>query len=278
MGTGAADLSGWTLVIGTTTRHSFASGSTLGAGSMLVVFAGASGIPAELTNAVSASTGSLVLGNSGGTVTLKSASGTTVDGFSYTSSLSGTDGVSMNRSPDVSASGSFVLHTSLSSLSTSPGTLVDGSAAGGGGGTDGGTGGTDGGTGGTDGGTPGEVVITSETESNDTAATANGRVAAGTGVSGNVSTSTDVDWFKFTVDAPTTVTVSLSMPGGQDLDWYLYSASDLNLYLERGYTTSNPELGSYNVSGAGTYYVKVVGYAGATGSYSLDVTGAGVQP
>ncbi|QRK08687.1 pre-peptidase C-terminal domain-containing protein [Archangium violaceum] len=122
------------------------------------------------------------------------------------------------------------------------------------------------------------TVITKETENNDTAATANGRVAAGTSVSGTLSTSTDVDWFKFTVTTPGTVTVKLVMPGVADLDWYLYTADDVNLYAARGYSSSNPEVGSYSASTVGTYYVKVVGYAGAMSSYTLTVTGAGVQP
>jgi endonuclease/exonuclease/phosphatase family metal-dependent hydrolase len=260
VGTSAVDLSGWTVSDSGTLRHTFASGTTLEAGKAVVVFGGAAGIPAGLTNAVAASTTMLGLTNSGDTINLKDAAGTVVDTITFGSTLA-EDGVSANRSPDFST-GSFVLHTSLSTLSSSPGKRVDGTDFGGGSTGGGGTG----------------TVITSETESTDTAASANGRVAAGKNVSGNVSSATDVDWFKFTVDAPGTVTVSLSMPGGADLDWYLYSASDLNLYLERGYSTSNPELGSYSVSAAGTYYVKVVGYAGATGSYTLAVTGAGVQP
>jgi hypothetical protein len=53
---------------------------------------------------------------------------TTVNGYPYPSSLSGTDCVSMNRSPDASASGSFVLHTALGSLSSSAGKRANGTA------------------------------------------------------------------------------------------------------------------------------------------------------
>jgi hypothetical protein len=121
-------------------------------------------------------------------------------------------------------------------------------------------------------------VITAESESNDTVGTADGRVGRGTNVSGALSSSTDVDWFSFTVDATGSVTVSLTMAGGADLDWYLYSASNTSTYLTRGYTSSNPETASYTVSQTGTYYVKVVGYSGATDSYTLNVSGAGVTP
>jgi endonuclease/exonuclease/phosphatase family metal-dependent hydrolase len=127
IGTASADLSGWTLSDGTQVRHTFAAGTTLAPGKAIVVFGGASAIPAGLTNAVAASTGGLSLGNSGDTVTLKDASSAVKDSFTYSSSLAGTDGVSMNRSPDGSTGG-FVLHTAISSLSSSPGTRASGAA------------------------------------------------------------------------------------------------------------------------------------------------------
>jgi endonuclease/exonuclease/phosphatase family metal-dependent hydrolase len=124
----AADLSGWTVSDSAGVHHTFASGTTLAAGAAIVVFGGASGIPAGLTNAVAATTGTLALGNSGDTVTVKNAAGTTVSTTTYTSALSGTDGVSMNRSPDGASGGTFVLHTTLSSAAASPGKRVSGSA------------------------------------------------------------------------------------------------------------------------------------------------------
>jgi endonuclease/exonuclease/phosphatase family metal-dependent hydrolase len=127
-GSAGLDVGGFTLSDSVSVRHTFAAGTVLGAGEALVVFGGASGIPSGLVNAVVSSTGSLGLSNSGDTVTLKDQAGASVDSFSYSSSLSGTDGVSMNRSPDGSADGSFVLHTTLSSKLSSAGKRVDGSA------------------------------------------------------------------------------------------------------------------------------------------------------
>ncbi|MFP2898602.1 lamin tail domain-containing protein [Corallococcus sp. 4LFB] len=127
-GTAAVDLSGWTVSDNTGVRHTFASGTSVAAGKAVVVFGGASGIPSGMTGAVAASTGALGLGNSGDTVTLKNSAGTAVDTATFASSLAGTDGVSANRSPDASASGSFVLHTSVSSLSRSPGQRASGTA------------------------------------------------------------------------------------------------------------------------------------------------------
>jgi PKD repeat protein len=123
----AADLSGWTVSDGTKLRHTFASGTTLARGKAIAVYGGAAAIPAGIT-AVAASTGSLSLNNGGDAVVLKDAAAAVVQQFTYTSALSSTDGVSMNRNPDTSPTGSFVLHTTLSSLPSSIGKRADGSA------------------------------------------------------------------------------------------------------------------------------------------------------
>lgn len=126
-GGSAADLSGFTLSDSAGVKHVFANGTTLPAGKAITVFGGAASIPAGIT-AVAASTGTLGLGNSGDTVTLRNAAGTQVDGFVYSSALSASDGVSMNRSPDGSASGTFVLHTQVSGAAASPGKRANGTA------------------------------------------------------------------------------------------------------------------------------------------------------
>jgi endonuclease/exonuclease/phosphatase family metal-dependent hydrolase len=123
----AASIGGWTISDATSVRHTFAAGTSLAAGKAIVVYAGAGAIPAGLTNAVASSTGALSLANGGDSVILKNGT-TTIDSFAYSSTLAGTDGVSMNRSPDASATGSFVLHTTLGTLSNSPGKRVNGTA------------------------------------------------------------------------------------------------------------------------------------------------------
>lgn len=127
-GGSAVDLSGWTLWDATGLRHTFASGTSLGAGRAIVVFGKATSIPSGLSNAVGASTAGLSLNNGGDTVTLQKPGGTVVDSFTYGAALAGQDGVSMNRSPDGSATGGFVLHTSLSTRAASPGTRANGTA------------------------------------------------------------------------------------------------------------------------------------------------------
>ncbi|HLL52879.1 MAG TPA: lamin tail domain-containing protein, partial [Myxococcaceae bacterium] len=123
----AISIAGWTVSDSAGVKHTFAAGTSLAAGKAIVVYGATSGIPAGTTNAVGASTGTLGLGNSGDTVTVKNGT-TTIDTYTYGSSLAGTDGVSMNRSPDTSATGGFVLHTSISSLSSSGGKRANGTA------------------------------------------------------------------------------------------------------------------------------------------------------
>ncbi len=128
VGGASVDLSGWKLWDSTAARHTFASGTALAAGKAVVVFGAASGIPAGTPNAIASSTGTLHLANSSETVSIRDASGNTVDAFTYGASLSGTDGVSMNRSPDATAGAAMVLHTAISSLKSSPGARASGSA------------------------------------------------------------------------------------------------------------------------------------------------------
>lgn len=127
-GAGDVDVSGWTISDATAVRHVFAGGTVLGAGRALVVYGGPAAIPPGLGNAIASSTGSLDLGNGGDTVRLASPAAS-IDSVTYTSALSGTDGVSMNRSPDGVAPGPSVLHTALvPSSQSSPGTRASGAA------------------------------------------------------------------------------------------------------------------------------------------------------
>jgi endonuclease/exonuclease/phosphatase family metal-dependent hydrolase len=122
----AANIGGWTISDGTAARHTFAAGTMLNPGKAIVVFGGASAIPAGLSNAAPASTGGLSLNNGGDTVTVKDGGGVVKNSFSYTSALAGVDGVSMNRNPDGTAAGAFALHTSISSAQSSPGVRASG--------------------------------------------------------------------------------------------------------------------------------------------------------
>ncbi|EYF06740.1 lamin tail domain-containing protein [Chondromyces apiculatus] len=127
-GASSVALGGYTLSDASGLRHTFPAGTTLGAGKALAVFGSAAGIPVGVTNAVAASTGGLSLNNGTDSVILASPAGTVVDTIVYTSALASTDGVSMNRSPDGSATGTVVLHTTLNAALASPGKRVNGAA------------------------------------------------------------------------------------------------------------------------------------------------------
>ncbi|MFE0702220.1 lamin tail domain-containing protein [Streptomyces sp. NPDC058872] len=123
----AIDITGWTVRDGSAVRHAFAAGTTLQPGKAITVFGASSAIPGGIA-AVAASTGGLSLSNSGDQVILRDSAGATVQSMTYTSSQANSDGVSINRSPDGSATGSWVKHNTISSLSRSPGQHADGTA------------------------------------------------------------------------------------------------------------------------------------------------------
>ncbi|HEX2571790.1 MAG TPA: lamin tail domain-containing protein [Polyangia bacterium] len=128
VGTTSADIGGWTLSDAISTRHTFASGTTLRAGRAIVVYGNASAIPSGLNNAVASSTSTLALNNGGDTVTLRTGLGAVVDSFTYPASLGSQDGVSANRDPDASAQGTFVLHNTISRLTSSGGRRANGTS------------------------------------------------------------------------------------------------------------------------------------------------------
>ena len=119
----SVSLANWTLSDLVQVRHVFADAASISDRGFFVVFGG--GAPQGFTDFATASSGGLGLNNPGDTVTLRDASASLIDSFTY-----GPEGgmdVSLTRSPD--ATGSFVQHSSISSLTFSPGTTTDGLAA-----------------------------------------------------------------------------------------------------------------------------------------------------
>jgi hypothetical protein len=121
----------------------------------------------------------------------------------------------------------------------------------------------------------GGSYITAESESNNTSGTADGPVGTGIAVTGAIASSSDDDWFYFDVASAGNINISVAIGGSADLDWFLYNSSLSE--VARGYTTSNPETGSYNAA-PGRYYLFVDGYQGATSSYTLSVNGGLAKP
>lgn len=112
--------------------------------------------------------------------------------------------------------------------------------------------------------------ISAESEPNETSGTADGPVGTGRAVTGSISSTTDNDYYYFDVTTAGTVNISLAIGTSADLDWFLYNSSLTQ--VAQGYSTANPEVGTYSAS-AGRYYLKVNGYNGATSSYTLTLTG-----
>ncbi|WP_338869071.1 lamin tail domain-containing protein [Myxococcus stipitatus] len=127
-GSTALNVGGWTVWDSGAMRHTFPAGTTVPAGGVVVVVGAASGIPAGTPGAVACSTGTLSLTNSGDTVSVRNASGTIIESVTLSSALTGTDGVSANRNPDVGSSATFALHTTLSSQMSSPGRRANGTS------------------------------------------------------------------------------------------------------------------------------------------------------
>ena len=122
---GEKDLSAWTLWDALQMRHQFAPGTLLPSNDRIVVFGG--GHPAGIPRlAVTASSGSLSLNNSGDQIILRNAAGGIVDQILFGSE--GNLNQSLTRFPE--GSGPFQLHTLASSqrLLFSPGTDPEGAS------------------------------------------------------------------------------------------------------------------------------------------------------
>ncbi len=81
----------------------------------------------------------------------------------------------------------------------------------------------------------------------------------------------DVDYFRIEADASTIIKATASFENSEgDLDVFLLD-DDGETVLDAAETSSNSESVSYNVVQAGTYYIAIEGYLGATNSYNLTV-------
>lgn len=119
------DISGWTIHDGAALRHTFAAGSLLADQMAVVVFGG--GTPAGVyagSLVTTASSGLLGFNNSGDIIQVFDASANLITSLIY--GPEGGDNQSLTRFPDLT--GTFVKHTTVSSLNYSPGTQLDGSA------------------------------------------------------------------------------------------------------------------------------------------------------
>lgn len=114
---------------------------------------------------------------------------------------------------------------------------------------------------------------TRESESNNTAATAN-TISVNTSISGNLSSSSDVDWYKFTVssDGYFYVTFNHTVVHDSDTLWRIYFYDSTAVDQIDGNSSyfgvkgiSNRTTSTFGIS-AGTYYIKIT--RGSSDDYS----------
>lgn len=103
----------------------------------------------------------------------------------------------------------------------------------------------------------------SETESNNTTASANVIAATGTTVNGTISANADVDYYKVTLPAGKTLTVTLTPNATSDYDLELYNSGGTKVASS---TKGTGQVDTVTYSTAGVLYAKVLRYSGGTGA------------
>jgi hypothetical protein len=118
---------------------------------------------------------------------------------------------------------------------------------------------------------PGPTI--SETESNNTIATANALTQTNTTVNGTMSASSDADYFKVTLPAGKTLTVTMTPNATSDYDLELYNASGTKLASSvKGAGQVDTVTRANTGTGAVDLYAKVIYYSGGTGATSGKYT------
>jgi Secretion system C-terminal sorting domain/Bacterial pre-peptidase C-terminal domain len=106
-------------------------------------------------------------------------------------------------------------------------------------------------------------------EPNETLATG-AAISSGVANSAAISSSTDIDYYKITVSATSNIVYNLAGPSGVDYDLYIYNSAGTQLGSGAGSTAT--ESVSLSSQAAGTYYIKVLGYNGATSATCYTIT------
>jgi zinc metalloprotease ZmpB len=116
---------------------------------------------------------------------------------------------------------------------------------------------------------PGPTI--SETESNNTMASANVITTSNTLVNGTMSASTDVDYFKVTIPAGKTLTVTMTPNATSDYDLELYSSTGTKIGSSVKGTGQADTVTRASAAGE-VVYAKVIYYSGGTGATSGKYT------
>jgi len=116
-------------------------------------------------------------------------------------------------------------------------------------------------------------ISKTETESNNTIATANPVTQSCTTVSANMGSSTDADYFAITVPAGKTLTATMTPNASSDYDLKLYNSAGTELASSvKGTGQADVVTRANTGSTAVTWYAKVYYYSGGTGSTSGTYT------
>ncbi len=112
-----------------------------------------------------------------------------------------------------------------------------------------------------------------ETEPNDTIATANVVPSTVTSITGNLTVSSDVDYYAITLAAGEKITVNMTGPSGPDWDLFLVNSSGGTLTSSEGSTTTESLTYTNSGSASLTVYIKVIVYNGTSSSpYTLALS------
>jgi hypothetical protein len=108
-------------------------------------------------------------------------------------------------------------------------------------------------------------------EPNETQATA-AAITSGVTNSAAISSATDIDYYKITTTASSSIVYNLVGPSGVDYDLYVFNSAGTQIGSGAGATAT--ETVSLSSQAAGTYYIKVIGYNGANSAtcYTIKAT------
>lgn len=108
-------------------------------------------------------------------------------------------------------------------------------------------------------------------ESNETLSTA-ATISTNTAVSAAIGSTTDKDWYKFTLSSTSNLNITLTNLAG-DYDIIFYNSAGTEIKRSENSGTTNETISNTNTA-AGTYYLQVFGYNGANSTticYNLNV-------
>ena len=115
--------------------------------------------------------------------------------------------------------------------------------------------------------------MSNEAESNSTTSTANA-LTLGSAIKGQLSSSSDVDYYKFTASTAGAVSIALDVPTNSFSDYFSFTLYDSSNNKLGSYSTGKDLTASLGVSTAGTYYIKVdaPSFYHDAGQYSLTAS------